>query len=55
MFGKGTRGLKIQRTSRDYPDYSLYKIGQNTEKSPGNLMTLAVTHTLVKDNQLTLV
>ena len=28
--------------------------GQNTEKSPGDLMRLAVTETPVKDHQLTL-
>ena len=30
-------------------------IGQNIEKSPGGLRRLAFTHTLVKDDQLTLV
>ena len=51
---KGTGRLSNQRTSGDYPDYSI-KIGQNTEKSPGDLKRLAVTQTTVKDHQLTLV
>ena len=28
---------------RDHPDYSITKIGHNTEKSPGDLRRLAVT------------
>ena len=31
------------------------KIGQNTEKSPGDIRKLAVTQTPVKDQQFTLV
>ena len=34
---KGTRRHRNQRTGRDHPDYSIVKIGQNTEKSPGDL------------------
>ena len=49
-----TRRLRNKRTSRD-PDYSITKIGQNTEKSPEDLRTLAVTQTQVKNHQLTLV
>ena len=41
--------------SGDHPDYSIIKISQNTEKSPGNLRRLAVTQTLEEDHQLTLV
>ena len=37
------------RTSEDYPNYSIVKIGQNTEKSPGDLRRLAVSQTPVKD------
>ena len=37
----------------DYQDYSIIKIGQNTEKSPGDLRKL-VNQTPVKDDQLTL-
>ena len=36
------------------PNYSMSEIGQNTEKSPGNLKRLAVTQTPVKNLQLTL-
>ena len=42
------------RTGRDYPNDSIGKNGQNPETSPGDLRRLAVTQTLVKDNQLTL-
>ena len=38
-FGKGTGGFRNQRTSVDNPDFGIIKIGQNTEKSPGNLTT----------------
>ena len=31
---KKTRRLRKQWTSRDHPDYSIIKIGQNTDKSP---------------------
>ena len=33
--------------------YSMVEVGQNTEKSPGNLRRLAVTQTPVKNHQLT--
>ena len=29
-----------KKTNRDHPDYSIIKIGQNTEKSPGDLRRL---------------
>ena len=35
--GKGTGRFKNERTSGNHPDYSIVKIGQNTEKSPGFL------------------
>ena len=41
-------------TNGDHPNY-IIEIGQNTEKSPGDLRRLAVTKTPVKDHQLTLV
>ena len=41
--------------NRDHPDYSIVEIGLDTEKSPRGLKRLAVTQTLVKDHQLTLV
>ena len=52
--GKGTGRLKNQRASGDHPDYSISKNAQNTEKSPGGLRKFAVTQTLVKNHQLTL-
>ena len=45
----------IQMMSRDNRNYSIVKIGQNTEKSLRELRRLAVTKTPVKDHQLTLV
>ena len=39
---------------RKHQDYRFNKIGQNTEKSPGNLRRLAVTQTPVKNHQLML-
>ena len=41
--GHKTGRLGNKRTSRDHPDYSIIKIGQNTEKSPGDLRRLAIT------------
>ena len=38
--GTGTGGLGNKRTSRDYPNYSIVKIDQNTEGSPRNLRRL---------------
>ena len=46
---KATRGLENKRTSGDYPNYYIIEIGQNTEKSPGDLRRLAVT--TMKDHQ----
>ena len=43
-----SRRLKNQKTSRDRPGYSSVKIGQNTEKSPGEMRSFAVTQTPVK-------
>ena len=53
--GKGTGVLGNKRMSGDHPNYSIIKIGQNTEKSLGGLRRLAVTQTPVEDHQLTLV
>ena len=39
---KGTGRFRNKRISRDYPDYSI-KISQNTEKSPGNLLSLKLS------------
>ena len=47
---KVTGGLENKRISGDHPNYSII-----TEKSPGDLKRLAVTHTPVEDHPLTLV
>ena len=52
---KGSRRLRNQRKSRDHPDYRITKIGQNTEKSPGDARRLAVIQTPVKKYLLSLV
>ena len=38
--GKGTERLRNQRTSRDYPDFTISKIDKNTEINPGVLLSL---------------
>ena len=43
-----------RRTNRDHPNDSIVEIGQNTEKSPGDLRRLTVTRSLTKDYQLSL-
>ena len=45
--GTTPKGLLNWRTSRDYPNDSIAKNGQNTETSPGDLRRLAVTQTPV--------
>ena len=50
--GKGDGRHGNQRPSGDLPDYRILKIGQNTEKSPGDLNKFAVTQTPAKDHQL---
>ena len=52
--GKKTERLGNKRTKGDHPDYSIIKLKQNTEKSPGDLRRLVVSQTPVKDYQLTL-
>ena len=52
---KKTKKFRNQRTSEDPPDYSIFKIAQNTEKSPGDLRRLTVIQTSVKDYLLMLV
>ena len=37
---KGTGGLGNKRASGDHPNYCIIEIGQNTEKSPGDLLSL---------------
>ena len=51
---RGTSGLGNKRKIGDHPNYCIIDIGQNTEKSPGDLMRIAVTQSPIKDNQLTL-
>ena len=41
--------------NRDHSNYSIIKICQNTEKSPGDRRSFDVTQTPVKDHQLTLI
>ena len=52
-FCKRTRGLGNKRTNGDNPNYSIVEIGQNTEKSPGDLR-LVVTQTPGKNILITL-
>ena len=49
--GIGTGGLGNNGTRRDCPNYSIVEIGQNTEKSTGDLRRLAVTP--VENHQFT--
>ena len=46
--GKGTGRYDNKSTIGDHPNYSVVKIDQNTEKSPGDLRRLGVTQTPVK-------
>ena len=52
---KGTGGLGNKRMSGDHPNDYIIEIGQNTEKSPGDLRRLVVTHTSVRNHHLTLI
>ena len=45
--GTRTGRLGNLRTIENHPYYSIVEIGQNTEKSPGDLRKLAVTQTPV--------
>ena len=54
MLGKGIGRLRNQTTSRNHPDYTIIKIGQNTEKSPEDLRRHAITQTPVRNHQLAL-
>ena len=53
VYRMGGEELEIRR-SRNNPNYSIVKISQNTEKSPGDLRRLAVTQSPVKNHQLIL-
>ena len=48
-----TEGFGNMRTSGDHPEYSIVEIGQNTEKSLGDLRKLAVIQSLVINHRLT--
>ena len=54
MTCKGAGELGSWRTSGDHTNYNIVENGQNTKKSTGDLRRLAVSQTLVKDHQLTL-
>ena len=50
------KGLEdLERKSGEHPNYCIIENSQNTEKSPVDLIRLAVTQTPVKANQLKLV
>ena len=51
--GRGTRGLRNKRMSREHPNYRIVKISHNTEKCPGDLVRLAVTQTSVRYHRVT--
>ena len=53
MFGKKYEVVGNQRKNWDHPDQIIVKIGNNIEKSPGDLTKLAISQTPVKDYQLT--
>ena len=54
MISIGTWRFRYKRTSSDYPNNSIIKIGQNTEKSSGDLRKFTVLQTPERNNQLTL-
>ena len=53
--GKRVGRFENRRMSRDHLNYSITKIKQNTETSPGDLKRLAVSQTLGRNDQLPLV
>ena len=52
---KGLEDLEIRGQVETTPNYCIVEIGQNTEKSPGDLRILAVTQIPMKKHQLMLV
>ena len=52
---KGARRIGNKKASGDHSNDSTIKIGQNNEKSPGDMRWIAVIQTPVKDYQLMLV
>ena len=53
--GKRPGRVINRRTNGNHLNYRLFKFGQNTEKSLGDLRSLAVIQTPVEDHQLRLV
>ena len=53
--GTRTGGLGNNWTGGGCPNYSIVEIGQNTEKSTGDMRRLVVTQTPVRNHLLTLV
>ena len=51
---RGIGGPGNKRTKRDHRNYCIIEIGQNTEKSPGDLRRFVLTQTPVICHQLTL-
>ena len=51
----GTGELGNKRTNTEHPNYRIVDMSQNTKKCPGVLRTLAVTQSLLGNNQQTLV
>ena len=49
---KGSEKFGNKRTSKYHKDYSIIKINQNTERSPGDLKSLALTQTFLKNYYL---
>ena len=49
-----TGRLGNKKTSGDHPNNSIFEVGENTAKSPGDLRKLAVTQSSVENHQLTL-
>ena len=47
---KETRRLGNKMSSGDHPDYSIIKIGKNTEKSPEGLRSLTILQSSVKNS-----
>ena len=52
---KKTGGISQYWKNGDHPDYNIDEIGQNTEKSPGDLRRLSVFQFPLEDLQLILV
>ena len=51
---KWLEDMEIKGRVETIPNYYIIEIGQITEKRPGDLRGLAVSHTPVKDHQLAL-